>query len=101
MKRKSNNKQRTFWQNNYKNARYLINNEAYNPTWRFVGIGAEESVPISMNFIHNGFKLKGTEAVGFISINPLLNISYYLSLGISLISTIIGFLILKRIKLKT
>ena len=50
---------------------------------------AEESVPISMNFIHNGFKLKGTEAVGFISINPLLNISYYLSLGISLISTII------------
>lgn len=90
-----------FGKTTIKNARYLINNEAYNPTWRFVGIGAEESVPISMNFIHNGFKLKGTEAVGFISINPLLNISYYLSLGISLISTIIGFLILKRIKLKT
>ena len=28
-----------FGKTTIKNARYLINNEAYNPTWRFVGIG--------------------------------------------------------------
>lgn len=79
---------------NINKARYLINNEAYNPTWRF--IGATESKPITMNFIHNGFKLDEDETNGFITINPLLNISYYLSLGISIVSTLIGFIILKR-----
>ncbi|MFZ5596267.1 MAG: hypothetical protein ACOY31_04560 [Bacillota bacterium] len=78
-------------------SRYLIFNEAFNNVWRFIGTGGTSS-PVIINLLHNGYaagqdpdaSTGAAPMTGFVMINPLISISYYLGLAVSLLAHITG-----------
>lgn len=80
---------------NIKNSKYFVFNEAFNPIWRFWGEHSEQ--PQTINFIHNSFPIHSNKETGRVVILPILTISYYIGLAISIISLIQGiFIIIKN-----
>jgi hypothetical protein len=77
-----------------RNTRYLIQNEAYNPIWRFSSIVNQE--PVAINFIHNGFLLDQTDHSGYFIISPLIIGTYYLSLILSALSLITALILFRK-----